>query len=337
MTEDKKRVFIIAEAGVNHNGSLKIAKKLIDLAKECGVNAIKFQTWKTENVVTKNAKKASYQSNTDSLVDSQYSMLKKLELSYSDFIDLKKYSDYRKIEFLSTADEIESANFLNNLQNKFKIGSAELTDWPYLEKVAKFGKQIILSTGLGNLKEIEDAINVITNSGLPKEKIIVLHANTAYPTPYCDVNLKAMQTISKKLNVKVGYSDHTKGIEVSLAAVALGARVIEKHFTLDKNMEGPDHKASLEPYELKKLVESIRNIEDSLGNGRKVPSKSELENIEVVRKSIVAKTEIKEGDVFTEKNISVKRPMGGLSPTVWNKVIGKRAKKNFLIDEFIIL
>lgn len=331
----KDKVFIIAEAGVNHNGSLGIAFKLVDKAKEAGVDAIKFQTWKTENVVTKNAPKPRYQLHQTDVRESQYDMLKKLELSYEDFLRLKAYCDKKQILFLSTADEIESAEFLNSLQSIVKVGSAELTDLPFLKKLARFGKHVILSTGMANLDEIGMALKALKEGGLKRQDITVLHCNTAYPTPWEDVNLRAMGNIRETFQVMVGYSDHTLGTEITLAAVALGARVIEKHFTLDMKMEGPDHKSSIEPNELKRMVKKIRHVEQALGRSEKKPSPSERANISQVRKSIVAKTKIQQGDIFSENNITVKRPGTGITPASWDNIIGQKAIKNFGEDEMI--
>jgi len=330
------KVFIIAEAGVNHNGDVNLAKKLVDVAKKAGADAVKFQTFKAENLVSKSAKKADYQVENTGNNESQYEMIKKLELSFDDFIELKKYCDEKEIMFLSTPFDDESIEFLNNLGIEiFKIPSGEITNLPYLRKIGKLRKKVILSTGMADLGEIEDALDVLINSGTKKENITVLHANTEYPTPFEDVNLKAMQTISCAFDVAVGYSDHTMGIEVPIAAVAMGARVIEKHFTLDRNLEGPDHRASLEPDELKAMVSAIRNIEKALGNGLKKPSRSEKKNIEVARKSIVAKRDIKKGEKFSEENLTVKRPGNGISPMRWDEIIGKTAQKDYKEDELI--
>ena len=328
-------VFIIAEAGVNHNGDIKLAKKLIDVAVEAGVDAVKFQTWKTELLVTKEAKQAEYQTQNTKLEESQFDMLKKLELSYDNFEELKNYCYSKRIMFLSTPDEIPSANFLANLQDIFKIGSGELTNLPYLKHIASLGKEIIMSSGMCTLEEIKDALDVLIQAGTKKENITILHANTQYPTPMEDVNLNAMATIKNELGVKVGYSDHTLGIEIDIAAAAMGASCIEKHFTLDKNMEGPDHKASLEPSELIAMVKSIRNIELALGSKVKKPSKSETPNIEVARKSIVASCSIKKGKVLSEDNLAVKRPGNGISPMRWDEVIGSIAQKDYEVDELI--
>lgn len=328
-------VFIIAEAGVNHNGDITLAKKLIDVAVEAGVDAVKFQTWKTELLVTKDAKQAEYQTENTKIEESQFDMLKKLELSYEDFRELKDYCDAKNILFLSTPDEVSSANFLVELQDIFKIGSGELTNLPFLRHIGGLGKKVILSTGMGNLREIEDALKVLIVAGTPKEKITILHANTQYPTPMEDVNLNAMLTIRDKLGVKVGYSDHTLGIEVDIAAVAMGATIIEKHFTLDNNMDGPDHKASLNPNELKRMVKAIRNIELALGSFSKEPSPSEKSNIEIVRKSIVASCGIKKGEILSEDNLTVKRPSNGISPMKWDEIVGTIAIKDYNKDELI--
>jgi N,N'-diacetyllegionaminate synthase len=334
----ENKTFIIAEAGVNHNGSIEIAKKMIEVAKECGADAIKFQTFKAEQVISKYAPKAEYQKQTTGETDSQLEMVKKLELSFDDFVALKEYCDKLNIMFLSTPFDFESIDFLDDLGLEiFKIPSGEITNLPYLEKIGKLGKKIILSTGMADLGEIEDALDILISCGTKKENITVLHCNTEYPTPYEDVNLLAILTIKEAFKVKVGYSDHTLGIEIPIAAVALGASVIEKHFTLDKNMEGPDHKASLEPHELKAMIDAIRNIEKSLGNGIKKPSKSELKNKDIARKSIVAKREIKKGEIFTEDNITVKRPGNGISPMRWYEVLGKVASRDYKEDELIEL
>ncbi|PKM77874.1 MAG: N-acetylneuraminate synthase [Firmicutes bacterium HGW-Firmicutes-15] len=330
-------VYIIAEAGVNHNGSVATARELINEAAKAGVDAIKFQTWKTEKVITRSAPKAAYQNEQVGAELDQFTMLKRLELSFDHFTQLKEHCDACGITFLSTADEYESAAFLNTMQDLFKIGSAELTDWPFLRKIAAFGKPVLLSTGMADLAEITDALRVLGEGGLTKEHVVVLHANTEYPTPFSDANLRAIQTIAVELGVRAGYSDHTPGIEAAIAAVALGACVIEKHFTLDRQMEGPDHQASIEPAELKQMVRTIRNIELALGTGVKRPSPSEQKNIPFVRKSIVAKKTIRAGEVFSEKNITVKRPGTGLSPTQWDQVIGRIAAKDYEMDDFICL
>ncbi len=329
------KVFIIAEAGVNHNGDINLAKQLIDKAKEAGVDAVKFQTWKTELIVTESAEQAQYQAENIGKTESQYQMLKRLELAFDDFIELKQYCDEKGIMFLSTADEPVSATFLNDLQDIFKVGSGELTSLPFLRHIGQYNKKVILSTGMGNLSEIEQAIQILEDAGTDRNKISVLHANTQYPTPMEDVNLKAMLTIGRAFDLEYGYSDHTLGIEVPIAAVAMGATIIEKHFTLDKDMEGPDHKASLNPEELKAMVEAIRNIEKALGSSIKAPSKSEKENMPIVRKSIVAAKDIQKGDVFSAENITVKRPGTGLSPFRWDEVIGQTAQKEYKKDDMI--
>lgn len=329
------RVLIIAEAGVNHNGDIQIAKKLIDAAVEAAVDVVKFQTWKTELLVTKDAQQADYQIENTGIVESQFNMLKKLELSYENFRVLKNYCDVKDIIFMSTPDETESATFLAGLQDIFKIGSGELTNLPFLRHIGRLGKEVIISTGMANLVEIKAALEALTQAGTPKEKITVLHATTEYPCPIEDVNLRAMQTIRDTFGVKVGYSDHTQGIEVPIAAVAMGACVIEKHFTLDRTMDGPDHKASLEPDELRTMVKAIRNIEQALGDGIKIPSKSEAKNMAVARKSIVASRPIKAGEIFSTDNITIKRPGNGLSPMKWDEVIGQVAQREYKVDELI--
>lgn len=328
-------VYIIAEAGVNHNGSFELACKLIDSAKAAGVDCIKFQTFKSKNLVSRNAQKAEYQKATTG-DSSQQDMLKSLELSYEEFSKLKKYCDQQEICFLSTPFDFESIDFLNSIDMPFwKIPSGEVTNLPYLIALAKTEKPVLMSTGMCNIIEIETAIKILKNNGTKEIKL--LHCNTEYPTPFEDVNLKAMQTMRERFGLEVGYSDHTKGIEIPIAAVALGASIIEKHFTLDHNMKGPDHKASLEPDELAAMVSSIRNIEKAIGTGNKVPSQSEKKNIIVARKSIVAKTNIKAGEKLTEDNITVKRPGTGISPMKWFDVIGSIAIRNFEEDELIEL
>lgn len=328
-------VYIIAEAGVNHNGSFALACKLVDAAKEAGADCIKFQTFKSENLVSRSAKKAEYQKKTTG-DSSQQDMLKKLELSFDEFIQLKSYCEKVGICFLSTPFDFDSIEFLNSIDMPFwKIPSGEVTNLPYLLALAKTGKPVVMSTGMCTLQEIRDAIDVLQANGTKEIKL--LHCNTEYPTPFEDVNLKAMQAMRDEFRMEVGYSDHTKGIEVPIAAVALGATIIEKHFTLDRNMEGPDHKASLEPQELAEMVCSIRNIEEALGSGDKTPSPSEKKNIAVARKSIVAKTKIKAGDTLTEDNVTVKRPGTGISPMKWFEVLGTKAVKDFDEDELIIL
>ena len=332
------KTLIIAEAGVNHNGSIKIAKKLIDVAKDCGADAVKFQTFTAEKLVRFNAEKANYQKETSGKDETQFNMIKKLELDVITHKELIKYCTKKRILFLSSPFDLDSVDLLAKLGLEIiKIPSGEIVNLPYLEKIGKLKKRIILSTGMADLGEIKNALDVLISSGTETDDITVLHCNTEYPTPYEDVNLNAMQTIKKAFGVKVGYSDHTLGIEVPIAAVALGAEVIEKHFTLDKNMKGPDHKASLEPSELKAMVNGIRKIEKALGDGIKKPSKSEQKNINVVRKSIVAIKPIKKGEIFSEENIGVKRPGTEISPMKWYEVIGKTAKKDFEINEWIVL
>ena len=331
------QVFIIAEAGVNHNGDLELAKKLIDVAVEAGADAVKFQTFKTELCVSKGAKKAEYQvKNTGNDEETQFDMVKKLELTNQNHYELINYCRTKNIMFLSTPFDHDSIKLLNDLGLEiFKIPSGEITNLPYLRHIGSLNKKVILSTGMANLGEIENALDILSLAGTKKENITVLHANTEYPTPIEDVNLKAMVTISNAFGVKFGYSDHTLGIEVPVAAVALGANVIEKHFTLDKNMEGPDHKASLEPDELKAMICAIRNIAKALGNGIKKPSKSELKNMQVVRKSIVASRDIKIGEILDENNLAVKRPGNGISPMRWDEITGTIAKKDYKEDELI--
>ncbi len=329
-------VFIIAEAGVNHNGSIELAYKLIDVAIESGADAIKFQTFKADNLIIRDTEKAPYQKKSDNSNESQFDMLKKLELDVDDHKNLIDYCYKKGIVFLSTPFDHESINLLNELKLQiFKIPSGEITNLNYLKQIGSLGKEVILSTGMSTLKEIEDALRILMDSGLSKENITVLHANTMYPTPMEDVNLRAMKTIETKCGVSVGYSDHTLGIEVDIAAVAMGATIIEKHFTLDRTMDGPDHKSSLNPEELKSMVNSIRNIEKALGSDIKKPSKSEKPNIDIARKSIVASKSIKKGEIFTEKNLTTKRPGTGISPMQWDSIIGKVAKCDYNPDDLI--
>jgi len=331
-----KNVFVIAEAGVNHNGSVKTAKRMIDAAVEAGADAIKFQTFKAERVISRFAPKAEYQKLATGKDESQLEMVKKLELDTSAHKELINYCKEKEIFFLSSPFDLESIDLLDKFGlQMFKIPSGEITNLPFLRKIAKLKKKIILSTGMSSLKEIGDALGLLVKFGTKKRDIAVLHCNTEYPTPYEDVNLLAMLSIKEAFDVQVGYSDHTLGIEVAIAAVALGATIIEKHFTLDKNMRGPDHKASLEPDELRAMVKSIRNIEIALGNGTKKPSPSELKNKLIARKSIVASRDVKKGEVFTEKNLTIKRPGIGISPMNWEKIIGKIAKRAFKEDELI--
>jgi len=329
-------VFIIAEVGVNHNGSLELAKQSVDVAKDCGANAVKFQSFKASTLVTKSAKQAYYQIANTGKQESQFDMLKRLELSEADHQELVDYCQQKNIEFMSTPFDLQSIHFLNGLGvNRFKIPSGEITNYPYLKMVGSFNKEIVLSTGMTSLADIEAALNLLIDSGTNKDKITILHATTDYPTQMQDVNLTAMQTIAQAFKVKVGYSDHTPGIEVPTAAVALGASIIEKHFTLDKNLPGPDHKASLEPQELQAMVKAIRNIEIALGDGIKRPSVNEQKNMQVARKSLVALTDIKKGDTFSEHNLTVKRPGLGISPMRWNEVIGQLAQKDYQADDMI--
>ncbi|MEG0681861.1 MAG: N-acetylneuraminate synthase [Eubacterium sp.] len=328
-------VVIIAEAGVNHNGSLALAKKMVLMGKKAGVDAVKFQTFKSEKVVSVFAKKADYQiENTQNNQENQLEMVKKLELSNDAFFELQTYCQEIGIQFLSTPFDLESIVFLNQLEMPFwKIPSGEITNYPYLVKIAETHKDIVMSTGMCTMKEIEEAINVLEANG--SGKISLLHCNTEYPTPMEDVNLRAMQTLKETFNVPVGYSDHTKGIEVPIAAVAMGAEIIEKHFTLDCSMEGPDHKASLEPEALTQMVQAIRNIEKAMGSGKKEPSPSEKKNIPIARKSIVANCNIEKGTVFTVENLTTKRPGNGISPMKWNAILGQKATRHFKEDELI--
>jgi len=329
-------IFIIAEAGVNHNGSIIIAKKLIDAAVDSGADAVKFQTFKTENLVSKIAKKAEYQKKTTDASESQFDMIKNLELDLSAHKELIAYCLEKEINFLSTPFDHDSIDLLNSLGlQTFKIPSGEINNLPYLRHIGSLGKKIILSTGMSTLQEVGDALIVLLESGSKKKDITVLHANTMYPTPMEDVNLNAMLTIQKEFDIAIGYSDHTVGIEVDIAAVAMGASIIEKHFTLDKSMAGPDHRASLDPNELKAMVLAIRNIEIAFGDHVKKPSPSESINIDIVRKSIVASQGIKKGDLLTDKNIAIKRPGNGINPMKWDEVIGSIAIKNYNADELI--
>lgn len=327
-----KHVYIIAEAGVNHNGRLDLALQLCDAAKEAGVDAIKFQTWKTELIISKNTEMADYQKKNLGNVDSQYDMLKKLELSYDNFCLIKDYCDNIGIQFISTADETESLDFLCELGMPFiKLGSGEITNIPYLRYCAKKNMPLIISTGMCNLSDVATAFDVLTEAGA--KDITILHCTTNYPCPMDEVNLRAMQTMKDAFKCKVGYSDHTMGTEIPISAVAMGAEIIEKHFTLDRNMEGPDHKASLEPQELKYMVDCIRNIEVALGDGIKKPNASEVEISKVVLKSIVAKAAIKKGDILTSDNITIKRAGSGIPAAHWDMILGTKALHDFDIDE----
>ncbi len=330
------KTFIIVEAGVNHNGCLDTAKKLIDIATQVGANAVKFQTFTADAIASKNAPKAAYQNETTGQRQSQYEMLKSLELNEDMHKELIGYCQAKNILFLSTPFDLDSIDLLQNLGLEiFKIPSGEITNLPYLRKIGALKKKVIVSTGMATLGEIEQALDILTNAGTDKNNITVLHANTQYPTPIEDVNLKAMVTIGKALDVNYGYSDHTLGIEIPIAAVTLGASVIEKHFTLDNNMKGPDHKASLEPSELEAMVKAIRNIEVALGDGIKAPSPSETSNMKIVRKSIVADCSIQKGELLTEEKLAVKRPGSGISPMCWDEIVGSMAKKDYQKDDLI--
>jgi len=332
------KVFIIAEAGVNHNGSLKIAKKMVDAAAASGADAVKFQTFNAESLVSKFAPKAGYQKRATGNREGQLEMIRKLELTQDAHKELMRYCQKKKIIFLSSPFDLESIDFLARLGLRiFKIPSGEITNLPYLRKIGSLHKKIIISTGMSTLAEVKDALKVLVKSGTKKKDITVLHCNTEYPTPFKDVNLLAMVTMKNALGVTVGYSDHTLGIEAAVAAVALGAEVIEKHFTLDKNMPGPDHKASLNPDELKHIVIAVRNVGKSFGDGIKRPSASEIKNMSIIRKSIVAKKDIENREVFTIQNVTIKRPGNGISPMLWDRIIGKIAKQSFRRDQLIKL
>lgn len=334
----RKHVIIIAEAGVNHNGSLEKAKQMVVAAKAAGADYIKFQTGIPEKVISKFAEMADYQKTNVGVKESQLDMVRKIMLPNDEFRELKEYCDQQDIKFMSTAFDLTSIDDLAPLcMDYWKIPSGEITNLPYLRKMAKLHQPVIMSTGMSRLGEIEDAVRILSEGGLEKERISLLHCNTEYPTPYGDVNLKAMQTLKDCFGVRVGYSDHTKGIEVPIAAVAMGAEIIEKHFTLDRTMPGPDHVASLEPHELKAMVDSIRNIEQALGNGIKQVASSEKKNIAIARKSIVAACDIKAGEKFSEVNLTVKRPGNGITPMRWDEVIGQTAKRDFVEDELIEL
>lgn len=329
-----KKTYIIAEAGVNHNNDINLAKRMIEAAKKAGADAVKFQTFCTESLVSKSAKKADYQISTTNSSESQFDMIKKLELSYESHIEIKLHCEKVGITFLSTPFDIESIMFLQQLGIAiWKIPSGEITNLPYLIEIAKTKKKVIMSTGMCNMDEIAQAIDILRLYGC--HDITLLHCNTEYPTPFEDVNLRAMVSMKSAFNVKIGYSDHTLGIEVPIAAVAMGAEVIEKHFTLDRNLAGPDHKASLLPEELQQMVKSIRNVETSIGSELKIPSQSESKNIYIARKSIVAKEDIKEGEIYTNQNITTKRPGNGISPMKWFEILGTPAKRDFVKDEMI--
>lgn len=331
-------VFIIAEVGVNHNGSLALAKQLIDVAYDYGADAVKFQTFKASSLVTKTAQQAEYQTANTQKAESQFAMLQRLEISENDHQTLVDYCQSKPIEFMSTPFDLQSVQLLADLGvHRFKIPSGEITNYPYLKTIGTFNKAVVLSTGMADLGEVEAALKVLVDAGTERHKITILHATTDYPTQMADVNLQAMQTMAQAFQLPVGYSDHTPGIEVATAAVALGATVIEKHFTLDRNLPGPDHKASLEPDELKAMVMAIRNIEIALGDGIKRPTVNEAKNIPVARKSIVAKQAIQAGEVFTPDNLTSKRPGTGISPMRWDEVLGKTATRDFAADELITL
>lgn len=330
------RVIVIAEAGVNHNGNIEIAMEMVDKAKTAGVDYIKFQTFTPEKLVSKYADKADYQKRTTGSNESQLQMLKKLALKLEDFKKIKSYCDSLGIGFISTPFDFTSIDFLETLNMDFwKIPSGEITNLPYLEKIASTGRDIVISTGMCDMEEIKDAIGILQNGG--SGKITVLHCNTEYPTPFVDVNLKAMLQIGRETGMPIGYSDHTLGIEIAVGAVALGATIIEKHFTLDKNMDGPDHRASLDPLELKAMVTAIRNVESGLGDGIKRRTVSEEKNVNLARKSIVASKSIKKGEIFTIENITTKRPGTGLSPMKWYDVIGTEANMDYSEDDFITM
>ena len=333
-----QKIIIIAEAGINHNGSIEMAKKLIDVAADSGSDYVKFQTFKTELIISKNARKAEYQiKNSNSKEETQFEMAKKLELSFDDFIELKKYCEQKQIGFLSTGFDYVSLDFLDEIEQPFfKIPSGEITNKPYLQYIASKGKPVLMSTGMANLDEIRVALDVLIEGGLKLENITVLHCNTEYPTPMKDVNLLAMNAIKEAFGVKVGYSDHTLGIEVPIAAVALGARVIEKHFTIDRSLPGPDHRASLEPAELKAMVSTIRNIELALsGGGKKEPSNSELPNRDIARRSIHLNSSVNGGDIITKDNLVMRRPGNGISPMLIDLVIGKKFKSSIEADNML--
>lgn len=327
------RVLIIAEAGVNHNGDLETAKKMADTAQKCGADIVKFQTFNPKKIVSKQAPMATYQKENTGKTESQEAMLSKLVLTKKEFCRLAEYCREIGIEFLSTPFDVESIRFLNDKQDIWKIPSGEITNYPYLVEMAKMKKKIILSTGMSTLQEVDAALEVLRDNGAGE--ITLLHCTTDYPTPMQDVNLNAMITLKEHCSCPVGYSDHTQGIEVPIAAVAMGARIIEKHFTLSRNMKGPDHKASLEPNELQSMILAIRNIERALGTGEKKPSESEKINLPVVRKSIVAVKQIRAGDMFTEENLTTKRPGTGINPMRWKEILGKRAIRDFEEDELI--
>jgi N,N'-diacetyllegionaminate synthase len=330
------KTIIIAEAGVNHNGDIKLAKLLIDAAAAAGADFVKFQTFSASRQVTRSAKKADYQTKTTDSAESQYEMLHRLELTEAMHHELITHCTARNIGFFSTGFDIESVNLLVRLgQDHFKIPSGEITNLPYLRHIGQFNKGVILSSGMATLGEIEAAIDVLVQTGTHREKLTLLHCTTEYPTPMCEVNLRAMLSIKSAFGLAVGYSDHTQGIEIAIAAVAMGATVIEKHFTLDRTLPGPDHKASLEPPELTSMIAAIRNVEVALGDGIKRLTPSEVRNKSVVRKSLVTSRAIKAGQVFTAENVTVKRPGTGISPMRWDEFMGKKALRDFIADELI--
>ena len=329
---------VIAEAGVNHNGDINLAKELIYQAKNCGADIIKFQTFKTEYGISKKTPIVPYQLSSNKTYKTQYELIKDLELSYDEFRYLKEYSDNIGIEFLSTAFDIPSIRFINEIGIKrFKIPSGEITNLPYLREISKYEKPVIISTGMAEMFEIEEALKVFLKQGLSKRDIFILHCTTQYPAAKEEVNLKAMIAIRNKFKTQVGYSDHTEGIDIALSAVSMGAKIIEKHITLDKNLNGPDHKASIEPKQFKEMINSIRNIEKAMGNGIKLPTTSEKTIKKLVRKSIVAKKEIKKGQIFSEINLTVKRPGTGISPMNWDNIIGKYSNRDYKEDDLINL
>lgn len=332
------KIIIIAEAGVNHNGNFELAKRMVSEAKAAGADYVKFQTAVPELVMAASAPKAEYQLNTTDKAESQLEMAKAIHLPLSAYAELKKICDEKGIKFMSTPFDLVSVDLLHSIgMNLWKIPSGEITNYPYLKKIGSYGEPVILSTGMSTLDEIEAAVQVLTDNGTKRENISLLHCTTEYPTPYGDVNLLAMKQMKERFGLDVGYSDHTVGITVPIAAAAIGATIIEKHFTLDKTMEGPDHKASLEPGELKDMVMAIRNTELSLGDGMKRPAASEIKNMPIARKSIVAATAIKKGELFSENNLTTKRPGSGISPMKWEETIGKKASRNFEPDELISL
>src|SRR6056300_576500 len=332
------KTIIIAEAGVNHNGDIEIAKKLNDVAAEAGADYIKLQTFKADNLVTEYAKKAEYQKNNSEANETKYEMIKKLELTPEDHSILINHANLRSIKFLSTPFDVDSLNLLLSLNiNLIKIPSGEITNYPYLKLIAKHNKKVILSTGMSLPDDIENALSVLIENGTDKKNITLLHCTSEYPAPFDEINLRAINSLRTTFNVDIGYSDHSEGIEVPIAAVALGACILEKHFTLDKNMDGPDHKASINPKELNQMIVGIRNIEKSLGDGIKKITKSEQKNIEIARRSFVAKFNIKKGELLTENNLCMKRPGNGISPMNLNKIIGTTATKDFAKDELITL